>query len=118
MDCSSDDDDDEEDEEDSYDDEDEEDDDDNSEEEEEREGLDGQDEGGKQPEGVKKAAAAMAVSVGNLSDPEHCQVRARLESQHPADPPPGDWSRKQCCFCTRLVSFAAELQKRADQALG
>ncbi|CAM9400370.1 unnamed protein product, partial [Ectocarpus sp. 4 AP-2014] len=79
MDCSSDDeddDDDEEDEEDSYDDEDEDEDgedDDDSEEEEEREGLDGQDEGEQQPEGVKKAAAAMAVSVGNLSDPEHCQ---------------------------------------------
>ncbi|CAM9573464.1 unnamed protein product, partial [Ectocarpus sp. 13 AM-2016] len=71
MDCSSDDDDDD-DEEDSYD-EDEDEDEDDSEEEEEREGLDGQDEGEQQPEGVKKAAAAMAVSVGSLSDPEHCQ---------------------------------------------
>lgn len=27
-----------------------------------------------EPEGAKKAAAAMAVGVGNLSDPENCQV--------------------------------------------
>ncbi|CAB1097976.1 unnamed protein product [Ectocarpus sp. CCAP 1310/34] len=81
MDCSSeyeDDDDNEEDKKDSYDnkdddDDDDDDDNDDSEEEEEREGLDGQDEGEQQLEGVKKAAAAMAVSVGNLSDPEHCQ---------------------------------------------
>lgn len=37
------------------------------------------------PEGVKKAAAAMAVGVGNLSDPENCQVIpcvVRSKKQH------------------------------------
>lgn len=33
------------------------------------------DDDGDTTEGVKKAAAAMAVGVGNLSDPENCQVR-------------------------------------------
>eukprot|EP00752_Nemacystus_decipiens_P004086 g3739.t1 len=37
-------------------------------------GEDGEEESdGEGPEGVKKAAAAMAVGVGNLSDPENCQ---------------------------------------------
>lgn len=43
-----------------------------SEEEEDREG--GEESDDEEPEGVKKAAAAMAVGVGNLSDPENCQV--------------------------------------------
>lgn len=39
-------------------------------------GEGGEESDDEEPEGVKKAAAAMAVGVGNLSDPEMCQVKS------------------------------------------
>lgn len=40
--------------------------------------CDDSDSGGEGEEGVKKAAAAMAVGIGNLSDPENCQVSIEI----------------------------------------